>query len=155
MGATGAMGVTALSRDATPGSRLRRRARTILVVEDDPWLSELLVLLLEGEGHRVVAVADGGAVAEAAVTLRPDLITLDLGLPVIDGQAVLERLAAETATASIPVVVLSADVADLRPTRQVKEVLVKPRGIERLAETVRRLLGQQGQGAGLAGRGPA
>lgn len=111
--------------------------KTVLVVEDDQPLSELLVLLLETEGYVTVAARDGKSAVELAGQLRPSVITLDLGLPVMTGQRVLDELAAGEATQHIPVVVLSSDVDGLRPTRQVRHVLVKPLGISQLVEAVK------------------
>ncbi len=53
----------------------------VLVVEDDPSARDLLVVILEDDGYKVCAVADGAAALEAAATFKPDLALLDGGLP--------------------------------------------------------------------------
>jgi CheY-like chemotaxis protein len=115
----------------------------VLVVEDDRALSELLVCLLETEGFSAVPARDGMAALRLADQLRPDLITLDLDLPALPGQLVLECLADDEATRSIPVVVFSASVDDLCPTRQVRRALSKPFGITELPGVVRECVGSQ------------
>jgi CheY-like chemotaxis protein/anti-sigma regulatory factor (Ser/Thr protein kinase) len=80
---------------------------TVLVVEDDPHSAELLVLYLEGAGHRVVVAGDGAEGLELARRLRPRAVVLDILLPSIDGWELLARLKDEPATAECPVIVVS------------------------------------------------
>jgi DNA-binding NarL/FixJ family response regulator len=69
--------------------------RRILVVDDHLGFRATARRLLESDGWQVVGeAADGATAIEAAVTLRPDLVLLDIGLPDLDGFAVAERLAA-------------------------------------------------------------
>ena len=110
--------------------------RTVLVVEDDPHLCGLINLLLEDEGYKPVSAANGLAALGLARRLRPALITLDLALPLMDGQRVLDQLAADERTCHIPVVVVSACADTLRPTEQVKRVMGKPFEIDDLLGTV-------------------
>ena len=89
------------------------RTGTILVVEDDPEVRELLELALEGEGHRVAAAADGPAALEivARAHLHPDLILADYNLPnEMDGLQVTAKLR-EKLGREIPVVILTGDIS--------------------------------------------
>jgi two-component system response regulator MtrA len=82
----------------------------VLVVEDDPAARNLLVAILEDDGYKVCAVADGAAALEAAATFRPDLALLDGGLPGIDGSEVARRL---RQVGDLPIIfVTGADSAD-------------------------------------------
>lgn len=81
----------------------------ILVVEDEPRLRELLRLYLEREGHRVTDVGDGVAALAAFEADGADLVILDLMLPGLQGEAVLERL---RAGAEVPVLITSAKRSD-------------------------------------------
>ncbi|HKI31389.1 MAG TPA: response regulator [Gemmataceae bacterium] len=86
----------------------RHPARRVLVVDDSPFSSGMLAALLRKEGHEVQVAEDG---EEALLRLRwwhPDLILLDLTMPVMDGWEFLRLRAEDPATAAIPVVVLSA-----------------------------------------------
>ena len=80
-------------------------APRVLVVEDDPTISEVVVRYLEREGLTVEAVADGRDALDAAARNWPDLVVLDLMLPGIDGLEVCRRLRSR---APVPVIMLTA-----------------------------------------------
>ncbi|VCU69023.1 Polar-differentiation response regulator DivK [Pigmentiphaga humi] len=79
----------------------------ILLVEDNPENRDMLSRRLLRRGFDVVLAADGGEAVAAAATL-PDLILMDLNLPVIDGWEATRRIKADPATASIPIIALTA-----------------------------------------------
>jgi len=81
----------------------------ILVVEDEPRLRELLRLYLEREGHAVTDAGDGPAALEAFRSSGADLVVLDLMLPGMQGETVLEALREE---ADVPVLITSAKSSD-------------------------------------------
>ena len=85
-------------------SEYQHRAR-VLVVEDDPTVSEVVSRYLEREGLVVDAVADGPSALARAAECWPDLVVLDLMLPGIDGLEVCQRLRAH---APVPVIMLTA-----------------------------------------------
>ncbi len=66
--------------------------RTVLVVEDEEDVREMLRIFLEHRGYRVVEAGDGEAAIEVAGRERPDLIVLDLQLPKLDGVTAAERI---------------------------------------------------------------
>jgi DNA-binding response OmpR family regulator len=78
---------------------------TILVVDDEPNIADLVELYLRRDGYRVVKAATGEEVAGAVTSHRPRLVVLDVGLPDIDGLEVCRRL---RQTSSIPVIFLTA-----------------------------------------------
>jgi DNA-binding response OmpR family regulator len=80
-------------------------SETILVVEDEPTLQEILVYNLEKQGYSVEAAGDGRAALEAARHLKPDLILLDIMLPELDGFEVCKILRKEMST---PILMLTA-----------------------------------------------
>lgn len=80
---------------------------TILLVEDDALLLEVLKIQIESEGFQVKTAMNGLEVLELAKKYVPNLILLDLIIPGIDGFAVLRELKADPKLAKIPVVVLS------------------------------------------------
>jgi CheY-like chemotaxis protein len=80
---------------------------TLLVIDDDPASRELLQRMLEKEGYVVRLAANGPDGIAAAKEHKPDLITLDVMMPSMDGWAVLSALKTEPATADIPVVMLT------------------------------------------------
>lgn len=84
--------------------------QTILVVEDDAKMVNLLRLYLEREGYRVVAAHNGRSALETAERTRPDLVILDLMLPHLDGIEVCQRL---RATSAVPILMLTARVDEI------------------------------------------
>jgi len=82
-------------------------SKRILVVEDEPDIAELIRYHLEGNGYRVTIALRGEEALAKAHQEKPDLITLDILLPDIDGFEVLQRLKSDEETADIPVVILS------------------------------------------------
>jgi len=82
-------------------------SRHVLVVEDEPDIAELIRYHLEGNRYRVTTAARGEEALAKAHQEKPDLITLDIRLPDIDGFEVLQRLKSDEKTADIPVVIVS------------------------------------------------
>jgi two-component system, OmpR family, response regulator ResD len=88
---------------------MRPPRATILVVDDDPHIRELLRLYLEREGHRIVEADDGPAALTAAQAQRTDLVLLDVMLPGLDGFEVCRRL---RETGEMPILLLTARSGD-------------------------------------------
>jgi DNA-binding response OmpR family regulator len=82
--------------------------KKILVVDDDTGLVELLSFNLKKAGFAIGTAFDGIEALKKARSIAPDLILLDLMLPELDGFAVCEILRRDSATASIPVIMLTA-----------------------------------------------
>jgi two-component system phosphate regulon response regulator PhoB len=80
----------------------------ILVVEDDPLVRDLLSAVLTDEGYDVMAAETGEQALAAIGTIWPDLLTLDLDLPGIAGDAILAELRRRDETRELPVVIVSA-----------------------------------------------
>lgn len=81
--------------------------KKILIVEDVEFNRDLLVQLLE-EDYQIITAVDGAAGIELAERETPDLILMDLSLPVVDGWEATRRLKANEALTKIPIIVLSA-----------------------------------------------
>jgi two-component system, cell cycle response regulator DivK len=81
---------------------------TILIVEDNEPSRDVLARRLERRGYGVVAAVDGQDALAKARSARPDLILMDLGLPVMDGWEATRRLKGDPATRHMPIIVLSA-----------------------------------------------
>jgi CheY-like chemotaxis protein len=80
----------------------------ILVVEDSPDIRVLIRMLLEAAGHDVLTASDGRAGVDKARAERPDLVLMDLSLPVVSGWEAAREIKDDPATASIPVVAVTA-----------------------------------------------
>ncbi|HEX9730059.1 MAG TPA: response regulator [Gemmatimonadales bacterium] len=100
---------------------------TVLVVDDDPTARDLIARHLRKEGYRVEEATNGREGLERARTVRPDVMTLDVMMPEMDGWATLSALKADPALAEIPVVMLSIlDDERLGVTLGASEYLTKP-----------------------------
>jgi two-component system cell cycle response regulator DivK len=80
----------------------------ILVVEDNEMNRDMLVRRLRRKGFDVAVAVDGEQGIEMAKSESPDLVVMDMGLPVIDGWEATRRLKAAEPTAAIPVIALTA-----------------------------------------------
>jgi DNA-binding response OmpR family regulator len=81
---------------------------TILVVDDDPVIQNLLALNFEMEGYSVATASDGAEALDSIAARRPDVVVLDVMMPKVDGIEVVRRMKADATTAAVPVLLLSA-----------------------------------------------
>jgi CheY-like chemotaxis protein len=112
----------------------------VLVVEDDPAGRDAIQLSLESDGHEVMLAEDGEAALALAAQSPPDLILLDMRLPVMDGWA-FARAYAEQAGPRAPIVVVTASADAGRAAAEVKAAafLAKPFDLQDLLDTVARV----------------
>jgi CheY-like chemotaxis protein len=115
-------------------STLPEGVPTVLVIDDDPTVCELLQRFLSKEGFRVASAAGGEEGLRLAKTLHPVVITLDVMMPGMDGWAVLTALKADANVADIPVIMLTiVDDKNLGYALGAADYLTKPIDRERLA----------------------
>ena len=89
----------------------------ILLIEDDPGIRKFLRVAVEAHGFTLEEDASGkGGIAKAA-TVQPDLVVLDLGLPDMDGKAVIKRI---REWSKVPILILSVRQAEEELTRKVR-----------------------------------
>jgi PAS domain S-box-containing protein len=126
-----------------PTAMVSRRPK-ILVVEDDRDLALLLRRQLEMEGYQVVLAGSGEDALWLAREEQPQLITLDIMLPDVDGFSVLERLKDHPATAPIPVVIVSVLTdAEQGYAMGAVDYVVKPFAEDKLLESIEQALRPQ------------
>jgi len=111
---------------------------TILIVDDDKSILQLLKMHLSKAGYKVLTAEDGVAAARHVLKARPDLIIADVGMPYMDGYELVAALKADSATREIPVVFLTSreDVADYAKQLGAVAYLHKPVLADRLLEIV-------------------
>lgn len=80
----------------------------VLVAEDNPVNRELLRELLENRGYSVAEACDGQAALKMVEESRPDILLLDIGMPVLDGFAVIRRIRQDPTLATLPVLAVTA-----------------------------------------------
>ncbi|MDC3955036.1 response regulator [Polyangium jinanense] len=122
---------------------IEQGSRGVLIVEDDPDIRETIAQILEEEGYEVRGASNGKQALDLLREgARPQLILLDLMMPILDGWGFRAEQRSDPRIADIPVIVISAD-GNLR--QQATKIaangyLRKPVGIETLLSTVARYL---------------
>lgn len=113
---------------------------SVVVVDDDADIRDTLVDLLEYQGYSVVCAANGAEALELLRRVRPELILLDLCMPVMSGEEFRCHQLEDPLLAAIPTVVMSAAdrIYEKTAAMQVHETLAKPIPMERLLESVGR-----------------
>lgn len=120
-------------------------SRTILLAEDhDDNRSALLVVLQHG-GYRALGARNGREAVELALEYVPDLVLMDLAMPVMDGREAMRQIKANAKTAHIPIVVLTAMALSVDRGKLEAEgfdgLLIKPTLPPHLLSEVRRVIG--------------
>src|SRR6476620_11475066 len=118
----------------------------ILIIEDDPSVAELERQVLEAEGHAVEVTSDGPTGLLAAQREKPDVIVLDVSLPLFDGNAVLFGLELNPPLRNVAVVVVSGqvDLLERVSVGRATAVLRKPFDLDDLVRVVEQAAGDQG-----------
>jgi two-component system phosphate regulon response regulator PhoB len=128
--------------------------QTVLIVEDEKDLAELVAFHLEQEGFRTVVAADGATGLSEARRLHPDLILLDLMLPGMLGTELCRLLKGAEQTAGIPVIMLTAKGEEIDRVvgfeMGADDYVVKPFSTRELMLRVRAVLRRQGDQGGLS-----
>lgn len=121
----------------------------VLLVEDNAAIRNMLSRRLEKKSFEVVHACDGAAAASLAAQERPDLILLDMHLPVLDGWEAARQLKGAEATRAIPIIALTADamVGDREKALQAgcDDYETKPIDLPRLLEKMQALLQPRAQ----------
>jgi two-component system, cell cycle response regulator DivK len=120
----------------------------ILLVEDNEMNRDMLSRRLERKGFEVVIAVDGGQGVEMAKSSAPDVILMDMSLPVLDGWEATRRVKADEATKAIPVIALTAHAmaGDEEKAREAgcDDYDTKPIDLPRLLGKIEALLGKKG-----------
>ncbi len=128
---------------------------TILTVEDERDVTDLVHFHLTKAGYRVLTASCGREALETVRLIPPDLILLDLMLPDVDGFAICEILRRQAATATIPIVILTAwattDAQSLGLELGALDYMTKPFSPREMVERVRRLLDLRPASASVGG----
>ena len=117
----------------------------VLIVDDEPLNVEYLDMRLEDLNYQTVTAVDGQEALDKMKSEQPDLVLLDLMMPVLDGFAVLAQAKADPELRDIPVIIISADNDSKSIVRGIKQgaddYLTKPVNHELLVKKVKEFLG--------------
>ncbi|THC46154.1 response regulator transcription factor [Massilia sp. Mn16-1_5] len=120
-------------------------ASTVLVVEDDEHISQVLRFMLERQGYQVVHMADGRAASQHIVAAEPPaLVLLDVMLPYVDGFEIVQLIRSQESWRDVPVLMLTAKNTERDTVRALdagaNDFVIKPFQPQELLARVRRFL---------------
>jgi DNA-binding response OmpR family regulator len=119
--------------------------KRILVVDDEVSIAETLSIVFEDEGFACAVAGNGRIALDEARRERPDLVVLDLMMPVMDGRAMLQAMRADPSLRDVPVVVMSAAPALFAELPVLPQAfLQKPFDIDAMVATAKGFLGVNG-----------
>jgi two-component system response regulator VicR len=128
--------------------------KLVVCIEDEPEMIDLVKLILSRKGFQVVGAMGGREGLEAIQAQKPDLVLLDLMMPDMDGWEVYQKMKADPATKSIPVIVVTAKAQSIDKVlglhiAKVDDYITKPFGPQELLESVEQVLARQTQSQGV------
>jgi len=113
---------------------------TILIVDDEQPLRELLADVLESDGHRVMTAGNGREALTIVARDRPDLVVSDVMMPLLNGVRLCQQLKADPSTASVPVILMSSVGPRVVAGSGADAFLKKPFDLDEVEMLVRMLL---------------
>lgn len=124
--------------------RSKDRERTVLLIEDDPAIAEVLTYNLEREGYKTEWLRDGADGLRRASERKPDLIILDLMLPSLDGVEICRELRSDGTTRHVPILMLTAKSDEVDQVEGFSvgadDYVTKPFSVKVLLQRIRALL---------------
>jgi CheY-like chemotaxis protein len=119
--------------------------KTILVVEDEVTIAEIVRWTLEDAGYQVITAPNGRVALDCLAQTRPDLVLCDIMMPILDGRQVCRAIQENPAYRSIPVIVMTAAI-DAISRNECAWVarLNKPFNLDRMVETIQGIIGPPG-----------
>jgi len=114
---------------------------TVLIIDDEPAILEILSSLLKDEGYQVIIAADGKEGLRRLASSKPDIVLCDVMMPFLDGRTLCRTMQRDPLTSGVPVVLMSA-VANIvsRTECGYAEFIHKPFDFEALLSTIANLL---------------
>lgn len=112
--------------------------KTILICDDDEGILDMLEIVLDGSGYHIVPVNDSLKLYEIIEREHPDLLLLDLWMPVLSGDQVLKTLRKNPKTVKLPVIVISAsqDGKEIAVDAGANDFIAKPFDLDELFQKI-------------------
>ena len=116
--------------------------KKILITDDDKDLVEAMSLRFKKDGYTVIQAYNGEECFERAKTEHPDLVIMDVAMPVMDGYSSVKALKEDDLTKHIPIMILTGkdQMEDIFMMEGVKEYVIKPFEYEVIAQKVKDIL---------------
>jgi CheY-like chemotaxis protein len=120
-------------------------AKKILICDDDPGILDMLELILDETGHQIIPESNSLNVRALMEREKPDLVVLDLWMPMLSGDQVLRVIRENPVTREIPVIVISAstDGKEIAKRAGASDYLAKPFDVDKLLSMVGGYLGSK------------
>jgi DNA-binding response OmpR family regulator len=114
-------------------------SKTVLVADDDPAILEVIKIILEEHGYKVITVSDGGLVRGEILSKKPSLVLLDIWMSGHDGRDITKLVKADKQTQKVPIVVISAhnETGKIAKEAGADNFLSKPFNIDELLSMVK------------------
>lgn len=119
---------------------------TILIVDDEAPVRDLLAMLLDGDGHRTLTAIHGRQALDLAEREHPDLVVADVMMPVLGGAEMCRRLKGRAATEGIPVILMSAAGRQVAEGAGADAFIDKPFDLDSMERLVQRWLARSAHG---------
>ena len=121
---------------------------TVVCIEDEPGVIELIRLILERRGLKVVGAGSGAEGLEVIRQVKPSLVLLDLMMPGMDGWEVYRRMKADAMTKTIPVIIVTAKAEGIdevlaKHIAKVDDYIKKPFSLQELLQAIERVLNRK------------
>ncbi len=118
---------------------------TIVCIEDEPGVIELIRLILERRGLKVVGAGSGAEGLDAVRQVQPDVVLLDLMMPGMDGWEVYRRMKADATMKTIPVIIVTAKAEGIdevlaKHIAKVDDYIKKPFSLQELLQAIEKVL---------------
>jgi len=117
----------------------------VLIVDDEPLNVDYLQQALEDSNYQIITATNGQEALDKIQSAQPDLVLLDLAMPIMDGFTVLEQVKADQSLRDIPVIIISAEHDSKSVVRGIKQgaedYLTKPVNAGLLVKKVKEFLG--------------
>ena len=126
----------------------RAGLKTILIVDDEPMLREAIADVLRDEGYIALEGSDGREAVELFARERPDLVLMDVMMPILDGRQALALIRSAQSRPPTPIVMMSAAVGPAMLDASIAGYLAKPFDLDRLVDLVIELIGRPPQSDG-------
>lgn len=119
----------------------------VLVIDDSEVIRQLITMNLEFEGFEVVTAVDGQDALDKILEVRPDVVTIDVKMPRLDGLATVARLRADPRTAGVKIAIVTASAQEIDLRRGeaagVDAYVTKPFDPDALVRTIRDLIARR------------
>lgn len=115
--------------------------KTILVVDDEEAIMEMVCAFLESEGYQTVQASNGQQGLNCLATVRPDAVLCDVMMPILDGRELCKKMNADSNYRAIPIILMSAAVKSLAQSEcRYAALLDKPFDLDELLKTVQKVI---------------